>query len=265
MKRVVLVRPSGPRNVGTIVRVAANFGPCELVLVAPERPSLLVHPEFEQMAHGAAAARERIRVVATLAEALADCTGSYGFTARVHESRRRTDWREARGEAARRAADPGERIAFVFGNEVTGLTGAETAQVAELVHVATSAEHTSLNLAIAVAIVLEGVFVEPGHKKRERGAKPLSGENRAYLKANLLHVLAGRIARTPAARRDVAAMIERVFSRAPLDDRDARAWHLVLRALGSELTPVDVGLPEAPRRARRKGALDRSRRKGEGR
>ena len=33
MKRVILVRTAGPRNAGSALRVAANFGPCELVLV----------------------------------------------------------------------------------------------------------------------------------------------------------------------------------------------------------------------------------------
>ena len=49
MKRVVLVRPSGPRNVGAVARASANFGPCEVVLVAPERRSILLHPDFEQI------------------------------------------------------------------------------------------------------------------------------------------------------------------------------------------------------------------------
>ena len=57
MKRVILCRPEGPRNVGTILRVAANFGPTEITIVNPLRASLLIHPEFEQMSHGAEEAR----------------------------------------------------------------------------------------------------------------------------------------------------------------------------------------------------------------
>ena len=195
MKRVVLVRPSGPRNVGMIVRAAANFGPCELVLVAPERPSLLVHPEFSQMAHGVAEPELRCTIVASLREALSDCTGSFGFSARTREQRPRVDWRAIRGAATARANDSAERIAFVFGNEVGGLTAAEASELAELVHIATSAEHTSINLALAVGIVLADLFAEPGARRRERHAKVLSGEGREYLKASLKHVLADKIAR----------------------------------------------------------------------
>ena len=116
MKRLVLVRTAGPRNAGSVLRAAANFGPCEVFLVAPERPSILVHPDFEQMAHGVPAAHTRVRVVTNLEEALADCTGSVGFTARKRDHRELVDWRDARGPLTMRASDPGERIALVFGN-----------------------------------------------------------------------------------------------------------------------------------------------------
>lgn len=242
MRRVVLVRPSGPRNVGMIVRAATNFGPCDLVLVAPQLPSLLVHPEFEQMSHGVESARDRCRVARTLAEALTGTTHSVGFTARPQEGRERAPWRERRSELSARAAEPEENVAFVFGAEAGGLRSDEIAQCSELSLIGTSGEHTSLNLAVAVAIVISELFHERAHAPRERGVKPLSHEGRAFLKANLAHVFGGTVARTDAARRDILASIERVFSRAPLEDRDARAWHLMLRALGSTLTPADAGV-----------------------
>ena len=264
MKRLVLVRPSGPRNAGMIVRAAANFGPCEIVLVAPERPSLLVHPEFEQMAHGVPRATERCTVVDSLTDALAECTHSIGFTARAHDNRRRLDWREVQADVARRAADPAERIALVFGNEVTGLSAKETHPLSELVHIATSAEHTSINLAIAVGIVLSDLFTEPGVKRRDRGVKALSGEGREFLKAAMKSMFGDKIARTPQARRDIIAAIDRVFSRAPMENRDARAWHLMLRALGSELTPKDLDLRPNIKRGRRKESVAQALKKKSG-
>ena len=255
MKRIVLVRPSGPRNVGMVVRAAANFGPCEVVLVAPERPSLLLHPDFEQMSHGVEGARGKCTTVATLEEALADATHSIGFSARARDRRARSDWRAARERIAGRANEASERIALVFGNEVTGFLKEEAAQCAELVHIATTAEHTSLNLAIAASIVLADLFVEKGFRKRERNRKSLSGEGRRFLGAAMAEVFGSRIARTPSARRDILATIERFVARAPLEDRVARAWHLVLRALGSELSPKDIGIELHEKRGRRKDAI----------
>ncbi len=40
----------------------------------------------------------------------------------------------------------------------------------------------------------------------------------------------------------IKVSIERVFSRAELENRDARAWHLMLKALGSDMRPDEVGL-----------------------
>ena len=267
MKRVILCRPSGPRNVGMILRASANFGPCELVLVAPERPSLLIHPELEQMSHGVERARERCVVVDTLQEALADVTHSVGFTARARVKRRRLSWYDVHDELGERARDPSERLALVFGNEVTGLTSEESDQLQELIHIPTSDEHTSLNLAIAVGVVLAGLGQGPSEGLRTRGEKAISGEARTFLLESLKDVLVNKVALTEAARRDIGSMVERVFARAPLEDRDARAWHLVIRALGGgQLTPTDLGLTLHEKAGRRREAVERARQRdgGEG-
>ncbi len=243
MKRLVLVRTAGPRNVGSVLRAAANFGPCELVLVRPEKPSILVHPDFEQMAHGVEDSAAKVRVVASLAEALADCTWSVGFTARARDHRELHDWRTVRGDLVARAGDPGERVALVFGNEETGLSGEEAAPLSELVRIPTSDEHGSLNLAMAAGLVLATLFLDQPTllSVRHQNAVPLPGADRVFLVQRLKEVL-GPIPWTEAARRDVLASVERVFGRAPLETRDARAWHLLARALGNEKTPGDFGV-----------------------
>ena len=257
MKRVVLCRPEGPRNLGAILRVAQNFGPTELWLVDPQRPSILVHPEFEQMSHGAEDAREGIVVVDTLTEALAECTHAVGFSARVRGNRRRVDWRRAAPEQVAWATDDAQRLALVFGNEVSGLTAAECDLCHELVHVRTSVKHTSLNLAMAVGIVLSDLYTGTRVHQKEPGGSLLDGAGREFLKARLQEVFAAGVARTPAARRDIAAMIERVFSRAPLENRDARALHLILKTLGSGMAPTDLGLTLHHKGGRRRKAIDR--------
>ncbi len=253
MKRVVLVRPSGPRNVGMILRITQNFGPCELVLVAPVRPSILVHPEFEQMSHGAESARETITVVGTLEEALADCTWSVGFSARARGHRLREEWREIRERLTLLGDDPRERLALVFGNEETGLTVEETDRTAEIAHVRTAREHTSLNLAVTAGIVLAELFTGREVWQKERGGAMAEGAAREFLKERLKQVFAGKVARSEIAAQEISESIERVFSRAPLENRDARAWHKMLRALGSEMIPADLGLPLQRKREKRQG------------
>jgi len=55
-----------------------------------------------------------------------------------------------------------------------------------------------------------------------------------------------------------------VYSRAPLEDRDARAWHLMARALGSTVTPKDLGLNVSRRRGRRLDAKEQALQQPEG-
>lgn len=256
MRRVVLCRPEGPRNVGAVLRVARNFGPAEVVLVAPPRASLLIHPDFVQMSHGAEDARAGIQVVDTLREALGPCTDSIGFTARVRGDRVRRNWRELVPSAQVAANLDERRLALVFGSEESGLTREEADLCADLCHVRTRPEHTSLNLAMAVGVVLSDLFVEEGEVPHEPGGRRLNGDGREFLKARMKEVFAGKVARTAEASKLIEAMLERVLSRAPLDNRDAKAWHLVLKVLGSDLRPDSLGLEPHTKGGRRRMLLE---------
>lgn len=254
MKRVVLCRPSGPRNLGTVVRVAANFGPVEIGVVRPVKPSLLVHPDFEQMAHGVEELVGRIRMFDSIEDALADCTLSIGFSARVRNHRRTYPWPELRDRAlAEDAAGEGHRVALVFGTEETGLDRDEANATMLLAHVATSEEHTSLNLGMAVGLVLHSLFEGETPERFENLGAPLNGHDRAYLKAHVAETL-GDAARSDVARTEILAAVERVFSHAELETRDARAWHTIMRALGNSKSPLDYGLGPQPEPARSKPA-----------
>ncbi len=247
MKRVVMVRTMGPRNAGGALRALLNFGPAELVFVAPDKPSLLIHPEFEQMAHGVDDIASRLRVVATVEEALADCHLTIGFTARVRDHRARTDWRELRPlvQPVCDAAD--ERVALVFGSEESGLDAHATDRCQHLAYLATSDEHTSINLALAIGIVLSSLYTRAGrHGGPEHGPTRADGNMREFLKRHAKQVFVERVAKTASAAQDIERSIDRLFSYADLENRDVRAWQLMLRALGSQLSPGDFGLPGRP-------------------
>lgn len=254
MKRVILVRPEGPRNVGMALRVCDNFGPCELVLVRPARPGMLVHPEFEQMSHGVDDIDRKLFVVDDLREALADCTHAVGFTARVRGDLVREEWNGAAPRLRELAAGAGERVALVFGAESTGLSAEEADRCQELVHIRTARAHTSLNLAMCVGIVLQSLFTGEEVWQPEPGGISLTGEEREYLRLNLRHVFQEKVARSKEAARVIGLSIDRVFGRAPLTTSDARSWHMMARALGSTRTPLDFGLDPARSRREDPGA-----------
>ncbi|MEM7306391.1 MAG: RNA methyltransferase [Planctomycetota bacterium] len=239
MIRIVLVRPLGPRNVGSVLRAVANFGPSELFLVAPPKPSILIHPDFVQMSHGVENIADKVRVVPSVADALAECSSSVGFTARKRGHSRLDDWRDVRDDLATRATDPGARLALVFGSEEGGLRSDEIAPVQELVRMPTSDEHTSINLAMSVGIVLSTLFFSQAKPAGADSRTPILGKDRTFLTARAREVF-GDKALSDEARRDICAMVDRVFARAPMETRDARAWHLLLRALGGVVTPADL-------------------------
>jgi TrmH family RNA methyltransferase len=237
--RIVLVRPEGPRNVGSVLRLVANFGPAQLVLVRPERPSVLKHPEFWMMAHGAEHLVEGIRVVDSLDAALADCAKSYGFTGRQRNHRTLRDWREASAALVEDARH--SELALVFGSEESGLSVEETQPLQELVRIPTSPEHESINLAMSVGLVLSTVFLSGAPSARHQNMNLVGGADRRFLVAHLQDAL-GALATSEVARKELVLAIERTFTRAPLEARDARAWHLLARALGNDKTPKDYGI-----------------------
>lgn len=147
--RVVLVGTQHPGNIGAAARALKTMGLTRLVLVAPEN-----YPAEEALrrAAGADDLLAEAVVVATLAEAVADCRFVLGCTAR---SRRVAleEWmpREA-AEKAVGAAGQGE-VALVFGRERTGLTNEELQLCHAAVHIPANPEYSSLNLAAAVQVL----------------------------------------------------------------------------------------------------------------
>ncbi len=247
MKRVILVRPEGPRNVGMALRACDNFGPCELYLVRPARPGMLVHPEFEQMSHGVADMEDKLFVVNDLKDALAECTHAVGFTARVRGDLVREEWNGALPRLREMGAGGEERLAIVFGAESTGLLSDEADLCQELVHIRTAESHTSMNLAMCCAVVLQGLFTGEEVWQPEPGGVSLSGAEREYLRQNLRYVFTENVARSEEAKRVIGASIDRVFGNARLTTSDARSWHMMARSLGSQKTPMDFGLQPSPR------------------
>ncbi|WNH52721.1 RNA methyltransferase [Stenotrophomonas oahuensis] len=151
--RFVLVGTQHPGNMGAAARAMKTMGLGRLVLVAPEKP--LDEEAFRRSA-GAEDVLGDAPVVATLAEAVADCRLVLGCTARA----RRVQLEELLpAVAAERAlakagdaADPGE-VAFVFGRERTGLTNEELQLCHLAVHIPSNPEFSSLNLAAAVQVL----------------------------------------------------------------------------------------------------------------
>ncbi len=153
---VVLFRPKFSENVGSAARAMANMGCRTLIVVDPQDWD-------EGRARALATAKgqdvlDAMRIVPTLAEALAPFQAVYGTTAR------QGGWRKGllTPETAARRALPvlrqGGGVALLFGPEDKGLTNDETKVCTRLVTIPTAVEASSLNLAQAALILLYEFF-----------------------------------------------------------------------------------------------------------
>jgi tRNA/rRNA methyltransferase len=151
---VVLVEPAGPRNVGSVARLCANYEVAELRLVAPRCDPC--GEEARQMAVHGAAMLERATVFPDLAAALADCRRVVASSGRRSGEPLPLSSPASALTWLLRPAAPGINtpLALVFGREDRGLSNAELLQAGRLLCIDTGASYGSLNLAQAAAIVL---------------------------------------------------------------------------------------------------------------
>lgn len=147
--RIVLVNTSLSANIGAAARAMKTMGLRDLCLVEPKAfPSA----EATALASGASDLLAHARVVATLEEAVADCSLVLGTSARS----RTIPWplmeaREA-GEAVRIESEA-QKVAIVFGREDRGLTNEELQRCNYHVWIPTDDEYGVLNVAAAVQVL----------------------------------------------------------------------------------------------------------------
>jgi tRNA/rRNA methyltransferase len=157
---VVLVEPSGPRNVGGVARAIANFSgdalQLRLRLVAPRCDPC--GDEARQMAVHAASVLESAQVFPSLAAALADC-GRVVATSGRGEGEPSLPCAPDEALGWLLSGADGAGTAVVFGREDRGLSRDELLMAGRLLTIDTGDDYSSLNLAQAAAVVLHRLRV----------------------------------------------------------------------------------------------------------
>ncbi len=152
--RVVLIETSHPGNIGGAARAMKTMGLTSLVLVSPKR---FPDPQAEWRAAGAIDVIDAARVVATLDEAIADCSLVIGTSTR----QRSIPWpllsaRECAAEVIRQPVS--HQVAILFGREASGLSNEELQRCHQHLQIPTHPDYPSLNLAMAVQVVSYELF-----------------------------------------------------------------------------------------------------------
>lgn len=221
------------------------MGFSRLVLVAPRLAHVQTDPEAIAMASGAEDVLASARIVPTIADALAGVTWSVALTARMREyGPPQLAPREAAGEARMHVA--GGDIAFVFGNERTGLSNEHVERCSALAHIPANPAYSSLNLAQAVqvlayelrmAYLAEEGTATPGEAAADEacvGARaPNDDIERMYV--HLENALIALEFLDPANPKKLMSRLRRLFARAGLEREEVNivrgiAKHILLKA-----------------------------------
>lgn len=233
--RFVLVGTQHPGNIGAAARAMKTMGLARLVLVAPEKP--LDEDAFRRSA-GAEDVLGDAPVLATLAEAVADCRLVLGCTARSRRVQLEELLPEVAGQrAVAKAGEPAE-VAFVFGRERTGLTNEELQLCHAAVHIPSDPEFSSLNLAAAVQVLAYEVRMAALESKPVAAA-PVSvesGQDEAPASHAQLEGMFGQLGDTldqidfHKGRAPESAMrkLRRLFMKAELSEQEVRLMRGIL-------------------------------------
>lgn len=145
---IVLKKPRYPENIGAAARAMCNMGFSRLVLIDPENPD----PERmrKTATHEATGILDRMVIVSSTDEAIADAEYVVGTTARLGKQRRKASNPSTLSPQLVSLSQT-NRIAVLFGPEDRGLENRDISLCDALIHIPTFG-FTSINLAQAVMV-----------------------------------------------------------------------------------------------------------------
>jgi TrmH family RNA methyltransferase len=230
--RIILVGTTHPGNIGAAARAMKNMGLHDLMLVSPK---YFPHDDATARASGAEDILESARVVATLDEALVDCTWVAGASARS----RTIGWPSLapRECAARIVAESiSGTAAIVFGPEKSGLTNDHLDRCHALLTIPTDPGFSSLNLGMAVQVLSYEVRMATldGVQAQQPGDVALaSGEDLERFYSHLEKVLTASGFIDPDNPRLLMRRLRRLVLRAVPDQNEIN----ILRGMFASLDP----------------------------
>ena len=153
--RIVLVRPRGSGNIGSIARVMKNFGASEIVTVGKARTRSFWARAMA--VHGRDILADA-KFYPTIREAIADCTLVVGTTCRAGLYRKHSQTPRDLAPEIVAVARTG-KVAIVFGPEDHGLSNKDLEHCQLLITIPTHPDYQSLNVAQAAVICLYETYI----------------------------------------------------------------------------------------------------------
>jgi tRNA/rRNA methyltransferase len=228
--RIVLCQTSHPGNIGSTARAMKTMGLHNLYLV---QPKLFPDPQATALAAGATDILENAIMTNTLPEALAGCAFAIGMSARKRTlSHEIVTPKEAALEANKIALS--QPVAFVFGTEMSGLSGEELDCCQLQTLIPANPEYSSLNLAMAVQIMCYELRMSAMEANIHADSKPVETIELAtndelerfyaHLEETLIHI--GYI--NPRAPKKLFERLRRLYSRTRLEKEEVNLLRGIL-------------------------------------
>lgn len=231
---IVMVRPQMGENIGASARGMLNFNLNELRIVAPRDG--WPNQAAIDMSAGAFDVIPDPKVFDSLPASLSDCHHVYATTARERDMVKPVmDLETAMTDAHRRQAE-GQKIAFVFGPERTGLENDDLAHCHSLIHIPTNPAFSSLNLGQSVLLLAYAWHTNPtgsGEIETKTGDSfPVEQEKLEEFFDRLKNELdAARFFRDEGLKPTMVRNIRNMLLRAEMTDQEVRTFHGMLSAL----------------------------------
>jgi tRNA/rRNA methyltransferase len=225
--RIVLVRPRGSGNIGSIARAMKNMGQTELAIVGTARTrsfwarAMAVHGR-DILSHA--------KCYETIREAIADCTLVVGTTCRAGLYRTHSQPpRELAPEIA--AAAQTGKVALIFGPEDHGLSNKDLEHCQLLVTIPAHPSYQSLNVAQAAVICLYEIYAASLTKPAKSKIKRADAENVERLFERMRTVLLKIGFLDSENPEHMLLAFRRILGRAGLEDKDVRIFTGLFRQI----------------------------------
>jgi len=216
--RIVMVRPHGSGNIGSVARAMKNFGGAELAIVGTAR----THSFWAKAmaVHGRDVLSEA-KCHDTLRTAIADCTLVVGTTCRAGLYRAHSQSpREVAPTVA--AAAKQCKVALILGPEDHGLSNKDLEHCQLLIDIPSHPDYRSLNVAQAAVVCLYEFYLAASVTTTEDTIQRAEAENIERLFDIMRHALLKIGFLDSENPEHMLLAFRRIFGRAGLEEKDVR-------------------------------------------
>lgn len=225
--RIVLVRPRGSGNIGSIARAMKNMGQSELAIVGKARTRSFW---ARAMAVHGREILENAAVNNSLREAIADCALVVGTTCRSGLYRKHSRTPRELAPDILAAAQTG-KVALIFGPEDHGLSNKDIEHCQRLMTIPAHPDYQSLNVAQAAVVCLYELYLATMSSPPDSAIQRAPAEDIERLFDRMRAVLLKIGFLDSENPEHMLLAFRRILGRAGLEDKDVRIFTGLFRQI----------------------------------